>query len=126
MKSVAGQLKLELAQYRDLAAFAKLASDLDKATQNQLARGEKLTELLKQPQYQPQPVEEQVAIIYAATNGFAADVPTDRLAGWASALIDFLRSEHSDILTAIAQSGALSDDVRKKLDAALTDFNKSF
>ena len=67
MKSVAGQLKLELAQYRDLAAFAKLSSDLDKATQNQLMRGEKLTELLKQPQYQPQPMEDQVALIYAAT-----------------------------------------------------------
>jgi F-type H+-transporting ATPase subunit alpha len=126
MKSVAGQLKLELAQYRDLAAFAKLSSDLDKATQNQLARGEKLTELLKQPQYQPQATEEQVAIIYAATNGFAVDVPTVRLAGWASGLIDFLRADHPQILTSIAESGALSDDTRKQLDAALAEFNKSF
>ena len=94
MKSVAGQLKLELAQYRDLAAFAKLSSDLDKATQNQLMRGEKLTELLKQPQYQPQPMEDQVAIIYAATNGFVNDVPTARLASWASGMIDFLHDEH--------------------------------
>ena len=81
MKSVAGQLKLELAQYRDLAAFAKLASDLDKSTQNQLMRGEKLTELLKQPQYQPMAMEDQVAILYGATNGYVNDVPTPRLAG---------------------------------------------
>jgi F-type H+-transporting ATPase subunit alpha len=126
MKSVAGQLKLELAQYRDLAAFAKLSSDLDKATQNQLARGEKLTELLKQPQYQPQATEEQVVIIYAATKGFVGDVPTVRLAGWASGLIGFLRTEHPQILASIAESGALSDDTRKQLDAALTEFNKSF
>jgi F-type H+-transporting ATPase subunit alpha len=119
-------LKLELAQYRDLAAFAKLSSDLDKATQNQLARGEKLTELLKQPQYQPQATEEQVVIIYAATNGFVGDVPTVRLAGWASGVIGFLRAEHPQILTSIAESGALSDDTRKQLDAALTEFNKSF
>ncbi|MGH7755718.1 MAG: F0F1 ATP synthase subunit alpha, partial [Vulcanimicrobiaceae bacterium] len=87
MKSVAGQLKLELAQYRDLAAFAKLSSDLDKATQAQLLRGEKLTELLKQPQYQPQAVEDQVAIIYAATNGFVNEVATPRLQDWARGFI---------------------------------------
>jgi F-type H+/Na+-transporting ATPase subunit alpha len=126
MKSVAGQLKLELAQYRDLAAFAKLGSDLDKATQNQLTRGEKLTELLKQPQYQPQPTEDQVAIIYAATSGFVNDVATARLQGWASAMIDFLHDKHPEIPAAIAQSGQLSDETRKQLDAALTEFNKSF
>ncbi|HEX3457193.1 MAG TPA: F0F1 ATP synthase subunit alpha, partial [Candidatus Baltobacteraceae bacterium] len=126
MKSVAGQLKLELAQYRDLAAFAKLSSDLDKATQNQLMRGEKLTELLKQPQYQPQAMEDQVAIIYAASSGFVNDVPTARLQSWASALIDFLHAQHPEIPEAIAKSGQLSDDVKKQLDAALTDFNKSF
>jgi F-type H+-transporting ATPase subunit alpha len=126
MKSVAGQLKLELAQYRDLAAFAKLSSDLDKATQNQLMRGEKLTELLKQPQYQPQPMEDQVAIIYGATHGFVNDIPTARLQNWAGALIDFLRDKHADILQAIAQSGQLSDETAKKLDAALAEFNKGF
>ena len=126
MNSVAGQLKLELAQYRDLAAFAKLSSDLDKATQNQLMRGEKLTELLKQPQYQPQPMEDQVAIIYAATNGFVNDVPTPRLASWAAGMIDFLHAEHPEIPNAIAQSSQLSDETRKQLDAALAEFNKSF
>jgi F-type H+/Na+-transporting ATPase subunit alpha len=126
MKSVAGQLKLELAQYRDLAAFAKLASDLDKATQNQLARGEKLTELLKQPQYQPQAMEDQVALIYAATSGFVKDVATDRLQNWARGLIDFLHAQHPDVLASIAQSGQLSDESRKQLDEAVTAFNKSF
>jgi F-type H+/Na+-transporting ATPase subunit alpha len=126
MKAVAGQLKLELAQYRDLAAFAKLSSDLDKATQMQLMRGEKMTELLKQPQYQPQPMEDQVAIIYGATKGFVNDVPTDRLQAWAAGFIDFLHAKHPDIPKSIANSGQLSDEVRKQLDAALAEFNKSF
>ena len=126
MKSVAGQLKLELAQYRDLAAFAKLSSDLDKSTQNQLVRGEKLTELLKQPQYQPQPTEDQVAILYAATNGYVSDVETSRLQNWARGFIDVLHAKHPDIPDAIARSGQLSDDVKKKLEAAILEFNKSF
>jgi F-type H+/Na+-transporting ATPase subunit alpha len=126
MKSVAGQLKLELAQYRDLAAFAKLASDLDKATQNQLMRGEKMTELLKQPQYQPQAMEDQVAILYAATKGYVNEIPTHRLQAWATGFIDFLHNKHPEIPQAIAQSGQLSDDVKKQLDAAITEFNKSF
>ena len=126
MKSVAGQLKLELAQYRDLAAFAKLASDLDKSTQNQLARGEKLTELLKQPQYQPQKMEDQVAVIYAATKGFVTDIPTTRLQEWAKGFIDFLHAKHPEITKAIADSNQLADDNAKALEAALTEFNKSF
>jgi F-type H+-transporting ATPase subunit alpha len=126
MKSVAGQLKLELAQYRDLAAFAKLASDLDKSTQAQLSRGEKMTELLKQPQYQPQAVEDQVAIIFAATNGFVADIPTQRLQEWAKGFIDFLHAKHPEITKAIGDSGQLSDDSKNGLKAALAEFNKSF
>jgi F-type H+-transporting ATPase subunit alpha len=126
MKSVAGQLKLELAQYRDLAAFAKLSSDLDKGTQMQLLRGEKLTELLKQPQYQPQSVEDQVALLYGATSGAVNDVPTPRLQEWAKAFIDFLHEKYAAIPQSIAQSGALSDDNKKQLDAALAEFNKSF
>ncbi|HEU5478981.1 MAG TPA: F0F1 ATP synthase subunit alpha, partial [Candidatus Tumulicola sp.] len=126
MKSVAGQLKLELAQYRDLAAFSKLASDLDKATQNQLMRGEKMTELLKQPQYQPQPMEDQVAIIYAATNGYVNEIATSRLQNWARGFIDFVHAKHPDIPQAIAASGQLSDDVKKQLDAAIAEFNQSF
>ena len=126
MKSVAGQLKLELAQYRDLAAFAKLASDLDKGTQMQLMRGEKLTELLKQAQYQPQPVEEQVALLYGATNGYANDIPTAKLQAWARAAIDFLHQKHADILDSIRSSNQLGDDVKAKLNAAFTEFNTSF
>src|SRR5690348_4829470 len=126
MKSVAGPLKLELAQYRDLAAFAKLASDLDKATQNQLMRGEKLTELLKQPQYQPMANEDQVAIIYGATKGFVNDVETSRLQNWARGFIAFLHEQHGAIPQAIAQSAQLTDETKKNLEAALTEFNKSF
>ena len=126
MKSVAGQLKLELAQYRDLAAFAKLASDLDKSTQMQLLRGEKLTELLKQPQYQPMAVEDQVAILYGATKGFVNDIPTPRLQDWLRGFVAFLHDKHPDITSAIAQSGQLADETKQKLDAALTEFNKSF
>jgi F-type H+-transporting ATPase subunit alpha len=126
MKSVAGQLKLELAQYRDLAAFAKLSSDLDKSTQMQLMRGEKMTELLKQPQYQPQAMEDQVAIIYAATNGFVNEIATPRLQNWASGFIGFLHAKHPEIPQAIADSNQLSDDVKQKLNAAITEFNKSF
>jgi F-type H+/Na+-transporting ATPase subunit alpha len=126
MKSVAGQLKLELAQYRDLAAFAKLASDLDKSTQNQLMRGEKLTELLKQPQYEPMAMEDQVALLYGATNGFVNDIPTPRLQEWAKGFIDFLHTKYVAVPQAIASSGQLSDENKKALNDALTEFNKSF
>ncbi len=126
MKSVAGQLKLELAQYRDLAAFAKLASDLDKATQNQLLRGEKLTELLKQPQYQPMASEDQVAIIYGATKGYVNDIATPRLQNWARGFLAFLHERYAQVPDAIAQSGQLSDETKQKLEAALAEFNKSF
>ena len=126
MKSVAGQLKLELAQYRDLAAFAKLASDLDKSTQNQLLRGEKMTELLKQPQYEPMAMEDQVAIIYGATNGYVNDIPTPRLQEWAKGFIDFLHQKYAGVPEAIAASGQLSDETKQKLNGALTEFNKSF
>ncbi len=126
MKSVAGQLKLELAQYRDLAAFAKLSSDLDKSTQMQLLRGEKMTELLKQPQYQPQLMEDQVAIMYGATKGYVNDIATTRLQNWATGFIGFLHEKHPDVPKAIAESGQLSDDTKKQLDAALTEFGKTF
>ncbi len=126
MKSVAGQLKLELAQYRDLAAFAKLASDLDKSTQMQLLRGEKMTELLKQPQYEPMKMEDQVAILYGATNGYVNDIPTPRLQEWAKGFLDFLHQKYVDVPQAIASSGQLSDEIKKKLNEALTEFNKTF
>jgi F-type H+-transporting ATPase subunit alpha len=126
MKSVAGQLKLDLAQYRELAAFAKLSSDLDKNTQATLTRGEKITEILKQPQYQPQNVEEQVILIYAATKGYLTNIETARLQEWSRSFLSFLHEKKSDIVTTIADSKALSDDNAKALGAALEEYNKSF
>jgi F-type H+/Na+-transporting ATPase subunit alpha len=126
MKKVAGPLKLDLAQYRALAAFAQFASDLDKATRDQLTRGEKLSEVVKQPQYQPVPVEKQVAILYAATKGALDDVPTARVKDFEAQFNRFLETERPKILTAIADTGALSDETAAGLDEALTAFRESF
>ena len=126
MKAVAGQLKLDLAQYRELAAFAKLASDLDKGTQQQLNRGDKTTAILVQPQLQPQPLEDQVPVIFAATRGYLDAIPTGRLQDWVSRFIPFLHERYADVPNTIRDTGALSDDVQKKLVAALEEFNKGF
>jgi F-type H+-transporting ATPase subunit alpha len=123
MKSVAGQLKLDLAQYRELAAFAKLSSDLDKNTQATLTRGEKITEILKQPQYQPQNVEDQVPLIYAATKGYLTDVETARLQEWSHSFINFLHEKHPEITNGIRDSKALGDE--QALIAAIKAFNES-
>ena len=108
MKTVAAPLKLDLAQYRSLAAFAQFASDLDKATRDQLTRGEKLSEITKQPQYQPLGVEKQVAILYAATKGKLDDVPTPRVREFESQFYRFLETERPAILTELADKKALS------------------
>ncbi len=126
MKSVAGQLKLDLAQYRELAAFAKLSSDLDKNTQATLTRGEKITEILKQPQYQPMAMEDQVALIYAATKGYLTNIETIRLQEWAHSFVDWLHEKHGDIVKSIADTNALGDDNAKALGAAIDEFNKAF
>jgi len=126
MKKVAGPLKLDLAQYRALAAFAQFASDLDKATRDQLTRGEKLSEIIKQPQYQPLAVEKQVAILYAATHGKLDDVPTPRVREFESQLYRFLETERPDILKGISESGALSDESAAALDEAIDAFRQSF
>jgi F-type H+-transporting ATPase subunit alpha len=126
MRTVAGPLKLDLAQYRELAAFAKLASDLDKNTQQQLTRGEKITEVLKQPQFHPQLVEEQVAVIFAATRGYLDEIPTNKIAEWESSFVRFLREKHPEILSSIKTTSQLSDDNTKALIAAIEEFNKSF
>jgi F-type H+-transporting ATPase subunit alpha len=126
MRTVAGPLKLDLAQFRELAAFAKLASDLDKNTQQQLTRGEKITEVLKQPQFHPQLVEEQVAVIFAATRGYLDDVPTNKIAEWETSFVNFVREKHADILESIKKTSQLSDDNTKALIAAIEEFNKSF
>ncbi|HEY3522410.1 MAG TPA: F0F1 ATP synthase subunit alpha [Candidatus Limnocylindrales bacterium] len=126
MKKVAAPLKLDLAQYRALAAFAQFASDLDKATRDQLTRGEKLSEVIKQPQYQPLPVEKQVAILYTATKGKLDDVPTPRVKEFESQFYRFLETERPDVLTTIAKSKDLSDDSAKALDEAIDAFRQTF
>ena len=126
MKKVAGSIKLELAQYREMAAFAQFGSDLDASTQKLLARGARLTELLKQPQYAPMPVEEQVASIYAGTQGFLDSVDTKDIVRYEAALLSFLRSEKADVLKAIRDSKALDDETAAKLKDALTEFGKTF
>jgi F-type H+/Na+-transporting ATPase subunit alpha len=126
MKKVAGSIKLELAQYREMAAFAQFGSDLDASTQKLLARGARLTELLKQPQYNPMPIEEQVASIYAGTQGFLDSVPTADVVRYEAAMLSFLRSEKPEILKAIRDSKELKDDTAAALKDALTEFGKTF
>ncbi len=126
MKKVAAPLKLDLAQYRALAAFAQFASDLDKATRDQLTRGEKLSEIVKQPQYQPLPVEKQVAILYVATTGKLDDVPTPRVKEFEIQFYRFLETERPDILKELGDTKALSDDLSAKLEEATDAFRTSF
>ncbi len=126
MKKVAAPLKLELAQYRSLAAFAQFASDLDKATRDQLTRGEKLSEVIKQPQYQPVPLERQVAILYTATKGLLDDIPTPRVKEFETKFMAFLELQHADIMHTISTSKALDDVTAAALEAAVIEFRKSF
>ena len=126
MKKVAGSIKLELAQYREMAAFAQFGSDLDASTQKLLARGARLTELLKQPQYSPMPIEEQVASIYAGTQGFLDSVDTKDVVRYEAALLSYLRTEKADVLKAIRDTKQLDDDTAAKLKDALTEFGKTF
>jgi F-type H+-transporting ATPase subunit alpha len=125
MKKVAGTLKLELAQYRSLEAFAMFASDLDAASRGQLARGAVLMELLKQPQYTPYPVEEQVASIWAGTKGKLDDVPIEDVKRFESELLDHLR-RNTKVLTTIAESGKLEEETEQELAAAVEDFRSGF
>jgi F-type H+-transporting ATPase subunit alpha len=126
MKSVAGQLRLELSQYRDLAAFSKLSSDLDKTTKAQLSRGEKITETLKQPQFEPLALDQQVLQIYVAVKDFLADVPTERISQFHKQFYEFLRTAHPEIPTSIADRSEITDDIRTKLDAAIAEFKQRF
>jgi F-type H+-transporting ATPase subunit alpha len=125
MKKVAGSLRLDLAQYRELAAFAQFGSDLDKATQRQLTRGERMVEILKQDQYVPMPTEKQVAIIFAASKGFLDTVPLDQLKVWERDFLLFLEQKHSAVLQAISTTGKLEDDTAEDLTAAIQGFIKT-
>ncbi|MBS0471835.1 MAG: F0F1 ATP synthase subunit alpha [Proteobacteria bacterium] len=126
MKTVAGPIKSELAQYREMAAFAKFGSDLDAATQKMLARGERLTELLKQPQYKPFPVEEQVAVIYAGTRGYLDAFPTAKVGAFQEGLISKLKSKYPQFLEGIRKEKALTPELENMLKDALAEFTKSF
>ncbi|MGC6400762.1 F0F1 ATP synthase subunit alpha [Sphingomonas sp. FW199] len=126
MKKVAGSIKLELAQYREMAAFAQFGSDLDASTQKLLNRGARLTELLKQPQFNPMPFEEQVVSIFAGTNGFIDNVAVQDVVRYEAALLSWMRANQADLLTAIRDSKDLSDDSKAKLKDALTAFGKTF
>jgi F-type H+-transporting ATPase subunit alpha len=126
MKKVAGGLRLDLAQFRSLAAFAQFGSNLDKATQQQLDRGLRLTELLKQPQYQPLPLADQVALIYAGTKGYLDNVPVERVKEWQTAFLRAFNTQFSDVANAITESKDLSADTEAKLKDALTTFNASW
>jgi F-type H+/Na+-transporting ATPase subunit alpha len=126
MKQVAGTLRLDLAQYRELAAFAQFGSDLDKATQRKLNRGARMVELLKQPQYQPQPVQEQVSILYAGTRGYLDEIPIEDVRKFETEFLDFMRNSKSDILNAIKTKQVLDDEIEGKLRAAIDEFKKGF
>ncbi|WP_196260171.1 F0F1 ATP synthase subunit alpha [Pelagibacterium limicola] len=126
MKQVAGSIKGELSQYREMAAFAQFGSDLDAATQRLLNRGARLTELLKQPQFSPLKTEEQVAVIFAGVNGYLDDLPVRGVGAFEKALLGVLRSKHADILGDIAKEKALSDSIKERLIAALDAFKKTY
>ncbi len=126
MKKVAGGLRLDLAQFRSLAAFAQFGSDLDKATQRQLDRGLRLTELLKQPQYQPISLTDQVAILYAGTRGLLDNVPVDRIKEWQTAFLRAYHTQYGAVAEAIEQSNAVSDETEAKLRSAIEEFNATW
>jgi len=126
MKKVSGSIKLELAQYREMEAFAQFGSDLDASTQKLLNRGARLTQLLKQPQFQPMPFEEQTASIFAGTNGYLDSVATTDVSRYEAAMLAYLRSDHADVLKAIRDTKDLGDDTKKSLVAALDAFAKIF
>ncbi|HZS79724.1 MAG TPA: F0F1 ATP synthase subunit alpha [Ktedonobacteraceae bacterium] len=130
MRQVAGSLRLDLAQFRELAAFAQFASDLDRATRNRIDRGRRVTEILKQPQYQPVPVEKQVMIIYAATNGYLDDVPVDKVSDWETAFYRYMDANHPEIgeeiiAKAVLERNKMSDELLKRLGDAIEEFKKT-
>lgn len=126
MKKVAGMLRLELAQYRELAAFAQFASDLDRATRNQLERGVRLTELLKQGQYIPMPVEKQIVVIFAGTRGYTDKYPVDVLKNYEKELLAFFESKHSDVLKEIAEKKDIDEKLEERLHSLLKEFDEIF
>jgi F-type H+-transporting ATPase subunit alpha len=126
MKQVAGMLRLSLAQYRELAAFAQFGSDLDKVTLQQLNRGSKLTEILKQPPFAPLPVYKQILIVYAGNNGFLDDLPNKALKKYEEELYKFVETKYPDIFKEIKEKKTISDELKSKIDKALEEFKAIF
>ena len=126
MKKVAGSIKLELAQYREMAAFAQFASDMDASTQQLLARGSRLVELLKQPQYSPLPMEEQVVSIYAGVNGYLDAIDVNKISRFENDLMNLIKGSYKDILKSIRDEQSLSDKTEEKLKKAIEEFMKTF
>jgi F-type H+/Na+-transporting ATPase subunit alpha len=126
MRKVAGSLRLDLAQYREMAAFAQFASDLDKATQQQLNRGARLVEILKQDQYVPMEVEKQVIAVYAATNGYVDELPAEKVRAYEKDLLDHVEANARDLVDLLREKRELTDDVKKRLEAVLKEFGKIF
>jgi F-type H+-transporting ATPase subunit alpha len=126
MKKVAGRIKGELAQYREMAAFAQFGSDLDATTQRLLNRGARLTELLKQPQFSPLRMEEQVCVIYAGVNGYLDVLPVARVRAFEEGLLGLLRSQHADVLASIRDSRDLDDATAGKLKTVVDNYARTF
>jgi F-type H+/Na+-transporting ATPase subunit alpha len=126
MKKVAGKIKGELAQYREMAAFAQFGSDLDASTQRLLARGSRLTELLKQPQFSPLKMEEQVVAIYAGVNGYLDGIPVNKVRDYEDGLLSLFRGKHVGILNTIRDTRDLSDETAAKLKAVVEEYTKNF
>ena len=126
MKSIAGNLRLTLAQYRAMAAFAQFGSDLDKATQDQLARGERMVTILKQGQYVPLSMEKQVVIIYAGTFGFLDKIPVDRVGSYEKGLFEFIDQKYPKLFEEIKTKKAIDDQVKTSLTKALEEFGTTF
>jgi F-type H+-transporting ATPase subunit alpha len=126
MKKVAGSLRLDLAQYRELEAFAKFGSDLEKSTQAQLRRGSRLVELLKQDQFVPMPVENQVVSIFAGTHGYLDKIPLEEVRRFEGELLDAMEARHMDLLREVAEKKELTEEITKKLHGILKEFSEVF
>jgi len=126
MRKVAGSLRLDMAQYRELEAFAQFGSDLDKATQRQLNRGRRLVEILKQPQYQPMPAEKQVMILFAGTFGYLDEVPIESVSEYEKQMLEFMSAKHPEILKEIKEKAIINEALEDKMKKALEQFKEMF
>ncbi|MFQ6614113.1 MAG: F0F1 ATP synthase subunit alpha, partial [Fidelibacterota bacterium] len=126
MKKVAGRLRLDLAQFRELEAFSKFGSDLDKSTKAQLTRGARMVEVLKQKQYSPMDVEKQIAILYCGSEGFLDDIPLDKIAEFENGFLTYMEANYKDVLDSIRESGDISEEMNNRLKEAAETYKKGF